>query len=485
MDRSTAPAATEGAFSRAEAIEIAAALAAGDALDGLVTEAGRMRDLGHGNLVTYSPKVFIPLTKLCRDVCHYCTFARPPLPGRRAYLTLDEVLEIARAGAGAGCREALFTLGDKPELRYRVARAELSAMGYSTTLEYLAVAARAVLNETGLLPHLNPGIMTGEEMAMLREVSPSMGVMVETTSRRLVEKGKAHHGSPDKDPAARLATLEEAGRRKVPFTTGLLVGIGESWEERAETLLAIRDSNRRWGHVQEVIVQNFRAKPDTLMHAHPEPSAEEMVGAIALARLVLGSEMSIQAPPNLAASGQVLARYLEAGINDWGGVSPVTIDHVNPEAPWPEVDRLRAVTESEGFLLAPRLCIYPRFAFDPEWVAKALQPAVLRLADGEGLARFESWHAGDTAPPPSTERGRFAPPGFWSGSPRVRPRPSFEGVLERARACRELDENEITLLLSARGPELEALAAAADELRREVNGEAVTFVINRNINYTN
>ncbi|MGH9268948.1 MAG: 7,8-didemethyl-8-hydroxy-5-deazariboflavin synthase CofG, partial [Acidimicrobiales bacterium] len=257
MDRSTAPAATEGAFSRAEAIEIAAALAAGDALDGLVTEAGRMRDLGHGNLVTYSPKVFIPLTKLCRDVCHYCTFARPPLPGRRAYLTLEEVLEIARAGAGAGCREALFTLGDKPELRYRVARAELSAMGYSTTLEYLAVAARAVLNETGLLPHLNPGIMTGEEMAMLREVSPSMGVMVETTSRRLVEKGKAHHGSPDKDPAARLATLEEAGRRKVPFTTGLLVGIGESWEERAETLLAIRDSNRRWGHVQEVIVQNF------------------------------------------------------------------------------------------------------------------------------------------------------------------------------------------------------------------------------------
>ncbi|HLH27899.1 MAG TPA: 7,8-didemethyl-8-hydroxy-5-deazariboflavin synthase CofG, partial [Acidimicrobiales bacterium] len=326
--------------SRSEALGLAAALARDPTDPALLAEAGEARDTGWGNIVTYSPKVFIPLTKLCRDVCHYCTFARPPLEGRRAYLTLDEVLEIARAGEAAGCREALFTLGDKPELRYRVAREELAAMGHETTVDYLAAAAGAVLTETGLLPHLNPGILSPEELERLREVAPSMGIMLETTSPRLAEPGQPHYGSPDKLPAVRLAMLEAAGRRKIPFTTGLLIGIGETWAERAETLVAIAESHARWGHVQEVIVQNFRAKPGTPMHDHPELPDAEVVATLVLARLILGPEMSVQCPPNLASSEEALRGYLAAGINDWGGVSPVTIDHVNPEAPWPEVDRL-------------------------------------------------------------------------------------------------------------------------------------------------
>src|SRR5437879_264100 len=331
---------------RAEALAWAERFA-GDPLDGeLLDAAAAARDAGWGNVVTYSPKVFIPLTKLCRDVCHYCTFARPPIEGRRAYLSLDEVLDIARAGAAAGCREALFTLGDKPELRYRLARDELAAMGHTTTVEYLTTAARAVLEQTGLLPHINPGILSGDEIDHLRDVAPSMGIMLESTSPRLCEPGMPHHGSPDKDPAVRLAMLEEAGRRRVPSTTGLLIGIGETWADRADTLLAIRASHERWGHVQEVIVQNFRAKAGTPMHDHPEPSTAEMLGTVALARLILGPGMSVQAPPNLAESPVVLGSYLGAGINDWGGVSPVTIDHVNPEAPWPEIEQLRAVTEA-------------------------------------------------------------------------------------------------------------------------------------------
>ncbi|MGH2706073.1 MAG: 5-amino-6-(D-ribitylamino)uracil--L-tyrosine 4-hydroxyphenyl transferase CofH [Actinomycetota bacterium] len=473
-----------GVLGRAEALELARELEEGRPDDDLVAEAARLRDRGHGNLVTYSPKVFIPLTKLCRDVCHYCTFARPPLPGRRAYLTREEVLEIARSGAAAGCREALFTLGDKPELRYRVAREELRGMGYATTLDYLADAASAVLSETGLLPHLNPGLLTGGDLERLRHVAPSMGLMLESTSARLGDPGGPHHGSPDKDPRLRLATLHEAGRLKIPFTTGLLIGIGETWAERAETLLAVREAHERWGHVQEVIVQNFRAKAGTPMHAHPESSAGEMVATIALARLILGPAMSVQAPPNLASGDEVLGAYLGAGINDWGGVSRVTIDHVNPEAPWPELERLRGVTERAGFVLAPRLTVYPRYAFDHEWIARPLRGPVLALADGEGLARAEGWHAGGVAPPPPAPPGMHAPPGFWSGAGTVQMRTGFERTLDDA-GSRELGEAEIELLLSARGPELEALTAAADRLRAEVSGEAVTFVVNRNINYTN
>src|SRR5438270_346309 len=330
---------------RAEALAWAQRFAE-DPLDGeLLAAADAARDAGWGNLVTYSPKVFIPLTKLCRDVCHYCTFARPPIEGRRAYLSIDEVLDIARAGAAAGCREALFTLGDKPELRYRIARDELAAMGYATTVEYLTAAAKSVLEQTGLLPHINPGILSGDEIDHLRDVAPSMGIMLESTSPRLCEPGMPHHGSPDKDPAVRLAMLDEAGRRRVPCTTALLIGIGETWQDRAETLLAIRDAHERSGHIQEVIVQNFRAKPGTPMHDHPEPSTAEMLGTVALARLILGPDMSVQAPPNLAGSPDALAGYLGAGINDWGGVSPVTIDHVNPEAPGPEIEALAGAAD--------------------------------------------------------------------------------------------------------------------------------------------
>src|SRR5882762_6020500 len=415
---------------RAEALAWAQRFAE-DPLDGeLLAAAAAARDAGWGNLVTYSPKVFIPLTKLCRDVCHYCTFARPPIEGRRAYLSLDEVLDIARAGAAAGCREALFTLGDKPELRYRIARDELAAMGFATTVEYLTAAAKAVLEQTGLLPHVNPGILSGDEIDRLRDVAPSMGIMLESTSPRLGEPGMPHHGSPDKDPAVRLAMLDEVGRRRVPFTTGLLIGIGETWPDRADTLLAIRDAHERWGHVQEVIVQNFRAKAGTPMHDHPEPSTAEMLGTVALARLILGPAMSVQAPPNLAASPDALAGYLGAGINDWGGVSPVTIDHVNPEAPWPEIEQLRAVTEKAGFLLVPRLTVYPRYAFDPSWVSKPVRPRVLALADATGLAREAGWRAGDVIPPPPVQPGMSVPASYWTGSAAVRLRPDFERALD-------------------------------------------------------
>ncbi|MDX6387159.1 MAG: synthase, partial [Gaiellaceae bacterium] len=322
-------------------------------LDELCAEARVLRDEGHGRLVTYSPKVFIPLTKLCRDVCHYCTFAQPPRRGERAYLTNDEVLEIARAGAAAGCREALFTLGDKPELRYRAARDELAALGHESTLEYLAAVAGAVLAETGLLPHLNPGVLTRDDLHALRGVSASMGLMLETASPRLSERGGPHFGSPDKLPAVRLATIAAAGEERVPFTTGLLIGIGETRAERLEALLAIRELSERYGHVQEVIVQNFRAKPGTRMANAPEPELEELLWTIAVARIALGPRAHLQAPPNLSYSD--FPRLLDAGIDDWGGVSPVTIDHVNPEAPWPELELLRAGTQSRGLELAPRL----------------------------------------------------------------------------------------------------------------------------------
>ena len=457
-----------------------------DPLDAdLLASAATARDAGWGNLITYSPKVFIPLTKLCRDVCHYCTFARPPVEGRRAYLTIDEVLDIARAGVAAGCREALFTLGDKPELRYRIARDELASLGYATTVEYLTAAAKAVLDETGLLAHINPGILSGDEIDRLRDVAPSMGIMLESTSARLMEPGMAHHGSPDKDPAVRLAMLEEVGRRKVPFTTGLLIGIGETWEDRADTLLAIAESHKRWGHVQEVIVQNFRAKAGTPMHDHPEPSTAEMLGTVALARLILGPSMSVQAPPNLAESTDALGAYLAAGINDWGGVSPVTIDHVNPEAPWPEIERLRSVTEAAGFLLVPRLTVYPRYAYALSWVARAVRPKVLAAGDGMGLAREPGWRAGDVTAPPAVQPGMSVPASYWTGSAAVRLRPDFERVLGLARSRAELDEDAIVTLLEARGPEVDALARAADDLRREICGDTVTFVVNRNINYTN
>jgi FO synthase len=427
-------------------------------LDELCAEARRLRAEGHGTLVTYSPKVFVPLTKLCRDVCHYCTFARPPRRGERAYMTLDEVLEVARAGARARCREALFTLGDKPELRYRAAREELAELGCETTLDYLARAAAAVLDETGLLPHLNPGLLTAGDLAALRPVSASMGLMLETTAERLSRRGGPHFGSPDKQPAARLETIRLAGEARVPFTTGILIGIGETRPERIDALLAIRELGERYGHIQEVIVQNFRAKPGTRMAHAPEPSLDDLLWTCAVARILLGPEWSIQAPPNLT---EDFAKLLDAGIDDWGGVSPVTIDHVNPEAPWPEIERLRAATEGRGLHLAPRLTVYPRYV-DSAWIDPRVLPHVLRVSDSLGLARDSNWSPGADRPVPFVPRDALP-------------------VDTRD----ELDEPEIVRLFRARGDELHRVLAAADRLRRDVNGDTATYVVTRNVQYTN
>jgi FO synthase len=428
-------------------------------LEDLCVEARALRDEGHGRLVTFSPKVFIPLTKLCRDVCHYCTFARPPVRGERAYMTIDEVLAVARAGAAAGCREALFTLGDKPELRYRAARDELASLGCATTLEYLRRAALAVLEETGLLPHLNPGVLTRDDVRALRPVSASQGLMLETTSERLAERGKPHFGSPDKAPALRLATIAAAGEERVPFTTGILIGIGETRAERFDALRTIRELADRHGHVQEVIVQNFRAKPGTRMAFAPEPPLEELLWTIAVARLVLGPQAHIQAPPNLSYAD--FPRLLDAGIDDWGGVSPVTIDHVNPEAPWPELERLRAATESRWLELAPRLPVYPEWISE-RWLDPDVLPAVLRASDSLGLAREDRWSPGEDIPVPFVPRDAL-------------PVDSRD----------ELGEDELVRLFRARGRERDRVFAAADRLRREVCGDEVTYVVTRNIQYTN
>ncbi|MBA2476909.1 MAG: 5-amino-6-(D-ribitylamino)uracil--L-tyrosine 4-hydroxyphenyl transferase CofH [Actinobacteria bacterium] len=441
-------------------------------LEELCAEARRLRASGKGSLVTYSPKVFIPLTTLCRDICGYCTFARPPRRGQRAYLSLDEVVEIARAGAAAGCHEALFTLGDKPELRYRVAREELAALGCETTVDYLARAARLVLAETGLLPHLNPGVMTRQQLAGLRTVSASMGIMLETVSDRLSLRGGPHHASPDKLPAARLETIEAAGALDIPFTSGILIGIGETRAERIEALLALRALGERGGHVQEVIVQNFRAKPGTRMADAPEPSLEEHLWTIAVARILLGPDWNIQAPPNLAYDD--FPRLLDAGINDWGGVSPVTIDHVNPEAPWPEVERLEQATRSRGLELAPRLPLYPEYATDLErWCDPAVARAVRRRLDGLGLAREDDWAPGEVAPVPERFARTFT--GVRAADPAVR----------AALAREELDEDDVVALCRARGDDRRAVLGAADALRREVSGDTVTYVVTRNIQYTN
>jgi FO synthase len=413
-------------------------------------------------VVTYSPKVFIPLTKLCRDVCHYCTFAHPPRRGERAYMSGDEVLAVARAGAEAGCHEALFTLGDKPELRYRAAREELAELGCATTIDYLARMCELVLAETGLLPHVNPGVMTRADLELLRPVSASMGLMLETASERLSAKGGPHYGSPDKLPARRLETIALAGELAIPFTTGILIGIGETRDERLEALEAIADLHARFGHIQEVIVQNFRAKPGTKMASAPEPTLEEHLWTIRAAREVLGPDMKIQAPPNLAYDD--FPRLLDGGIDDWGGVSPVTIDHVNPEAPWPELVRLREATDAAGFELAARLPIYAAYVADLDrWADPRVAREIRQHADADGLARDDRWAAGAPVAPPSLPAAA-APLRLTDG---------------------DLDEDAVTALFSARGRDYAAVIAAADELRRGVCGDEVTYVVTRNINYTN
>ncbi|MBV9861416.1 MAG: 5-amino-6-(D-ribitylamino)uracil--L-tyrosine 4-hydroxyphenyl transferase CofH [Alphaproteobacteria bacterium] len=541
---------SRAADGRRPSAEEALALADAADLPSLIAAAGAVRDHGHGTLVSYSRKVFIPLTHLCRDVCHYCTFAQPPRRGRAAFLSPEQVLDIVRAGARAGCHEALFTLGDKPELRYRAAREELTRLGHDTTLSYLAEMAGLVLRETGLLPHLNPGVLTREDIDRLRPVSVSQGIMLESASPRLLRRGGPHFGSPDKDPAVRLATIAAAGEAAVPFTSGILIGIGETRRERVEALLALRDLHDRWGHVQEIIIQNFRAKPGTRMADAAEPDLAEHLWTIAMARLIFGAEMNIQAPPNLMP--QALEEMIAAGINDWGGVSPVTPDHVNPEAPWPALDRLAARTAAAGKTLVERLAIYPAYALEPpRWLDPKLHTPVLRAIDAQGFARPDSWIAGAGTPVPyhrphppiadamgptlsriAGERGSpraldpfplssnhslvmagldpaisgAAPeipgssPGMTIGesgparaqsaraqSALVQPEvgEGLAAILDRAAAGEALSEPDIVRMFAARGPEFELVCAAADRLRREMCGDTVSYVVTRNINYTN
>ncbi len=448
-----------------------------DDLPSLLAVACDIRNAGYGSVVTYSRKVFIPLTQLCRDVCHYCTFAHPPRRGERAYLTVDEAVAVAEAGQAAGCTEALLTLGDKPELRYRTAREELAALGHATTLSYLREVAAAIFARTGLFPHLNPGLMEAADLSALRPVSASMGIMLETTSARLSERGGPHFGSPDKEPAARLTTIERAGEAVVPFTSGLLIGIGETRRERVEAMLALRAAHERHGHIQEIIVQNFRAKPGTRMADAPEPSTEDHLWTIAVARLIFGPAMSIQAPPNLAAPGE-LGRMIAAGINDWGGVSPVTPDYVNPEAPWPHLKVLEAATEAAGKSLAQRLPIYPAYLEDGDrWLVPELRVAALHRVDAAGLVRDSDWSPGIDAEPPHEAIASLdvAPA---TGR-------AVNLLIDRAVAGERLEPAAIASLFAARGGDLAALCAAADELRRAVNGDAVSYVVTRNINYTN
>ncbi len=498
---------TIAAATRGETIsdEAARALLEETDLEALLAAASSIRDSAHGNVITYSRKVFIPLTMLCRDVCHYCTFAQPPKPGQKAYMTREEVLAVARAGAEAGCHEALFTLGDKPELRYAVARKELAALGHETTISYLAEMMQAVLDETGLLPHANPGVMTREEIAQLRTVSVSQGIMLESTSQDLMKKGAAHHGSPDKDPAVRLETIRLAGELQVPFTSGILIGIGETRADRIESLLALRALHLEFGHIQEIIVQNFRAKPDTKMANWPDATLDDLLWSLAVARLIFGAAMNIQAPPNL--SPDVYPKLVAAGLNDWGGVSPVTPDHVNPEKPWPHLDDLATMTASTGKTLTARLAIYPEYALEPaRWLDPVLHTPTIQSIDSEGFARSEKWSPGlvmdvpaehahlldaQQVADPEPEEAAAGPVRFEIGRPAPSERSARKStskvmtILEQQAAGIELSHDDIDTLFRARGKDFDAVCAAADALRRKVNGDVVTYVVNRNINYTN
>ena len=460
-----------------DALDASAALL-DEPLETMRARACLRRSATHGTRITYSPKVFIPLTMLCRDRCGYCTFAKAPARLAAPYLEPDEVLALARAGADAGCHEALFTLGECPEDRYPVARDWLEAMGYRTTVEYLVAMCALVRDQTGLLPHANAGALDDADLAALRAVTASQGMMIESLNPDL----DCHRGAPDKTPERRLATLEAAGRLAIPFTTGVLVGIGETRADRLVALRAIARSHRRHGHVQEVIVQNFLPKPGTAMHRHPPCPADELHWTIAAARLVLPDEVHVQAPPNLSDD---LGALLDCGLDDWGGVSPVTIDHVNPERAWPARGLLQRATESAGLALAARLTVYPAFAQAPEvWLDDAMRFAVLDRSDAEGLAREDPWCSGADALPPHL---LATDPAHRSAHPRADTGAggAVSEVLDGVRLGHEVGEDEIVTLFAARGPEVEAVAGVADELRHATVGDVVTWVANRNINYTN
>jgi FO synthase len=503
--------------------------ARGDDLTALLGHAARVRDsglaaAGRPGLITYSRKVFIPLTRLCRDRCAYCTFVTVPGRLTAPFLTPDEVLQIARAGAELGCKEALFTLGDRPEARWKQAREWLAAAGYDDTLSYLRAMAIRVLEETGLLPHLNPGVLTWQDFQRLKPVAPSMGMMLETTSERLfTERGGPHFGSPDKDPAVRLRVLQDAGRSSVPFTTGILIGIGETLAERADSIFAIRQVTREYGGIQEVIVQNFRAKPDTKMRGTPDAELADLAATIAVTRLVLGPAARIQAPPNLI--GDEYQLILSAGIDDWGGVSPLTPDHVNPERPWPHIDDLAARTAAGGFELAERLTIYPPYIREP-WLDPRVARHVAALADpatglaaagalprglpwqepdggwGESSGRTDLFTTIDTTGRTADRRDDFAEVyGDWTevasridvaasaASATAPPQRAPAEVLAALRSAERdpagITDEQALALLAADGPELDALAGLADELRRQTAGDDVTYIVTRNINFTN
>ncbi|GAA0532945.1 bifunctional FO biosynthesis protein CofGH [Paractinoplanes ferrugineus] len=510
-----------------DAEEAAALLAAtGDPLDDLLAIAAGVRDaglrlVGREGVVTYSRKVFIPLTRLCQDRCHYCTFATVPHRLPAAFLERDEVLEIARQGAAQGCKEALFTLGDRPEERWPAARQWLDERGYDSTLDYVRACAIAVLEETGLLPHLNPGVMSWAELQRLKPVAPSMGMMLETTATRLwSEPGGPHYGSPDKEPAVRLRVLDDAGRVGVPFTTGILIGIGETRAERADSLFAIRRTGREFGHIQEVIIQNFRAKPDTAMQGMPDAELRELAATVAVARIILGPRARIQAPPNLIDAEFSL--LLRAGIDDWGGVSPVTPDHVNPERPWPQIDLLREKSAEAGFVLRERLTIYPEYVkrAGEGWLDPRLAAHVAALADKDGLAKPDTNPTGtpwqepdeafgtgrtdlfstiDTTGRTADRRSDFDDVyGDWTEvaahittdkSGRTQPTDVLAGLKLAAENPAALllpeHEDKAMALFNADGSALDELARIADDLRKEVNGDDITYVVNRNINFSN
>lgn len=458
--------------------DIALALADCQTVDEIQALAGLIRDDGHGALISYSPKVFIPLTQLCRNVCHYCTFATAPKRGGSLFLSVEQALEIARAGAEAGCHEVLFTLGDKPELRYPQVRKALTALGHDTTLGYLAEVARRVWEETGLLPHLNAGVMSAEELRVLRLVSVSQGLMLEGIAPELCERGGPHHGSPDKQPAARLEMIAAAGRLQIPFTSGILIGIGETRRQRIEALLALRALDDEYGHLQEIIIQNFCRKPGTRMADAPEPLIDDLCWTIAAARIIFGPKANIQAPPNL--SPDSIPQLIRAGINDLGGVSPVTPDYVNPEAPWPHLRLLKQEVERIGKELVPRLALYPdRARHLDRWIDPGLHQAVRIRADASGFARTDDWSPGEGTPPPRLPDSPRAERLFHFLSSEI-----YRSV-ERAAYGIRLSEPELARMFEVRGGEFHLLCAAADELRVQVKGEVVTYTANCNINYTN
>ncbi len=473
--------------------------ATGADLERLLDASARLRDeglarAGRPGVITFSKKVFLPITTLCRDRCHYCIFVDTPgklaLKGKPPYMSPEQILDVARLGASMGCKEALFTLGDRPEDRWPVARAWLDDHGYASTLHYVREMAQLVLDETGLLPHLNPGVMTAEELAWLRPVAPSMGMMLETTSHRLwAEKGEVHFGSPDKDPAVRLQVLEDAGRARVPLTTGLLVGIGETARERAESLIALRDVQDRFGHLQEVIVQNFRSKPATAMQNDDDLGVREYAATVAAARLVMGADARIQVPPNLSDASE-LGLLLRAGADDWGGVSPLTADHVNPERPWPQIVELAELTRREGFRLAERLTVHAPYIRDAgQWIDAAVRPHVDALVDPSSMLADEGARATGHG-----ERGESATatPGdardTWSTRARsvaIHTSPVRSALSRAASSPAALSDRDYAEMMGAEGDDLDALAGLANDLRRYTVGEAISFVVNRNVTSTN